>query len=390
MPDQFDPRPHTPQETQAVQHSLAVYRRIAVAFLLLTMLVIGLVLYVVLARAKVVVLSRQDDIQSDFIIDIAREPGPGEVHGDVLETSDVLTRSFPATASAEMEGRAEGRVRITSSLSRPQALVATTRLLTPGDVLYRISENVIVPANGSVEVGAYADVPGKAGETAHATFTIPGLNPSTRELFAVESVTPFTGGLRTVQAVTQEDVDKAAAVLVEELRPALEAKLDAMAAAKGLPTVGDGRTVQVTVLSATPSAKPGSEVKEFSMTVEARATGLYFDNAQFAKQVESRLRDLIGFDQSLLSATEDASQRSVEKRDLVSGRANVRVKARGIAILSAEAPALDPEKLVGISTDAAEAYLESVEGVSSASVSTTPFWSGRMPTVADHITVEVR
>jgi hypothetical protein len=384
-----DPRPISQQDqAQAIQHSLSVYRRIALVFLVLTAIVVGLVLYVVLARAKVVVLSRQDDIESDFIIDIAREPGPGEVRGDVLEVTDVATKTFPSTLSGDVDGHAQGRVRIASTLSRSQTLVATTRLLTSEGALYRISESVVVPANGSVETDAYADAIGAAGETTDATFTIPGLNPSTQAFFTVTTVAPFTGGKRSVQAVTQEDVDKAAAVLVEELRPTLEAKLDGMAQEKGL--AAGKRTIQIDVLSSAPSAKPGSEVREFGMTVEVRATGVYFDEAQFAAQVETRLRDLIGFDQALRSAEEDPTQRTIEKRDLVSGRANVRVKARGVAILSAEAPALDPAKLTGISADAAEAYLEGIEGVSSASVALSPFWASRMPTVADHITVEVR
>lgn len=375
---------------QAVQHSLAVYRRIAVAFLVLTAIVVGLVLYVVFARAKVVVLSVQEDIESDFLIDIARDPGPGEVRGDVIEVTDTAKRTFPAASTATVDDRATGTVRITSTLSRAQTLVATTRLQTPAGVLYRINDTVTVPANGSVEVAAYADVPGKAGETNDATFVIPGLNPSSQPFFMVTIVTPFTGGERQVQAVTRDDIDKAVAALKEELTPKLEAALDALVQERGLATEGSARTVQIEVVTQTASAKIGSEVEEFTMTVDARAIGTYFDEAQFMEQVRSRLRDLIGFDQALLSATEEAGSRSIEKRDIASGRANVRVKARGIAILSEDAPALDPEKLTGISTDAAEAYLEGVEGVASASVTTSPFWSNRMPTVADHISLEVR
>jgi len=80
----------------------------------------------------------------------------------------------------------------------------------------------------------------------------------------------------------------------------------------------------------------------------------------------------------------------LEKSDLIGKRANVRVAARGSSVLSVEAAGLDPEKLVGVTSDAAVEYLETLDGVSSASIKLKPFWARRLPNTADHILVEVR
>jgi hypothetical protein len=59
-------------------------------------------------------------------------------------------------------------------------------------------------------------------------------------------------------------------------------------------------------------------------------------------------------------------------------------------MLSAELPALEKSKLTGVTVDAAKTYLEHLDGVSSVSVRVSPVWARRLPTIADHITVEVR
>lgn len=379
------PKPGAPA---GAQHSLVAYRRIAILFLLLTAGVVALVFYVVFTKAYVIVMSEQEDVESEFIIDIARDPASGEVLGDVLEVTDSLTQVFPATSIEEVEAPSEGEVRITSTLSRDQTLVATTRLLTPDEELFRIDRTVIVPAFGSVEVGVYADEPGGAGDIGHTMFTIPGLNPNTRKHFEVETVEPLAGGVRKVKAVTSGNIGSAVAVLEEKLAADLADRLGQQAEEKGL-SLG-GQSVLTEITEQDTDVPAGSEADEFELTVTVRATGVFYDEECLAGQVRSRLRDLIAYDQALSDVEEDTAAREIEKRDLVTGRVNMRVRATGTAILSVDAPPLDPEKLMGVSVEAAIQYLEKLEGVSSASIDISPFWSNRMPDIADHITIEVR
>ncbi|MFA6604219.1 MAG: hypothetical protein WCT10_05305, partial [Patescibacteria group bacterium] len=161
-------QPVPDQQAAIAAAHVNLYRRIATVFVVLTIGTIGLALYVIFARATVVILSRQEPVKSEFIVDVAREPAPGDVAGDVLEATETLTQSFPSTSLVKMDAHATAFVRISSSLGRAQTLVATTRLLTPAGVLFRIKKTVLVPAQGSVEVEAYADAAGLGGEVGHA------------------------------------------------------------------------------------------------------------------------------------------------------------------------------------------------------------------------------
>ncbi|KPJ85533.1 hypothetical protein AMJ57_02735 [Parcubacteria bacterium SG8_24] len=369
-------------------HSVSAYRRIATVFLLLTAVVVGFVIYIVFLRASVVVLSAQEEVISDSVIDVAREPLQDEVKGDVIEITEKVSQTFPSTSLVTVDVPTEGRVRISSRLFRPQTLVASTRLLTPEGVLFRTRRTVVVPAFGETEVEVFSDEPGVSGGVGSTTFTIPGLNPETRKFFEVETVEPIAGGIRDVRMITAEDVSGAVTVLTDRLKAELMTRLTEEADLEGL---GDPGKLFVFDLEQQYTDEPvGSEAEEFTLTLVLRATGVFYDESVLRQRVAAGLRGLIPYDRQLVGMEEDTLEISVEKRDVNGRRAHLRVKAAGLSILSFDAPALNPEKLTGVSVEAAQAYLESVSGVSSASIRLRPFWTKRMPNIADHIEVEVR
>lgn len=378
-----------PQPQISASHSASVYRRIATLFIALTAGVMLLAAYVIFARAEVVVLSEQREVKSDFIVDVSRTPGDGEVKGEVFEVSETVTQSFPSVSLAGIDQPAEGKVKISSRLGRAQTLVATTRLLTKDNILFRIRETVVVPANGSVTVAAFATEAGTKGEVADGTtFTIPGLNPEMQKFFTTTASGPFVGGKKEIRMVAQPDIDKAAQVLRDKAVEAVTVRLRATAAEGGAPV--DGELIVVTDTSRVTDAVVGADVPEFSMTVTVKVTGVFYDKAAFDAEVRRKLGEKLMEGRALVSVDEESLTKELEKRDIVAGRANIGVSAKGMSILSPRSPGLETSKLTGVTVDAAKAYLESVDGVASASITAKPFWTKRMPNVADNITVEVR
>lgn len=365
-----------------------LYRGIAVVFFALAVGIAVFSVYVVFSRAEVIVLSDQEETSGDFIIDVTAQATEGEVGGGVYEVSSKATQTFPATSVVSIEMKAEGSVRITSTLSRSQTLVATTRLLTPDGLLFRTAKTVLVPAFGSAVVDIYADEPGQQGAIGDATFTIPGLNPDTRKHFTVETVMPLESGQREVRMVTASDILKAKDILRERLEAELSATMRDKARGDGVPLTGELFSFDVARQETDVAA--GEEADEFTMTVAVKGSGVFFDRDGMRERIRQILGDRLSYDRSLLRLNEEKMELTVEKCDLLGGRANVRVSASGTVILSDDATGLDPDKLTGVTVDAAKEYLESLDGVSSASVKLKPFWSRRLPNVAEHIEVEVR
>ncbi len=188
--------------------------------------------------------------------------------------------------------------------------------------------------------------------------------------------------------VTKDDVDAAEAVLGDKLKASLAERLRGKAKEAGGSMSGELITYDVT--KKLTDVPVGEEADAFTLTLTLQATGVLYDESKFADAVRGKLKEQLPFDRSLLSVEAGSVTKDVEKVDLVAGRANLRVTAVGTSVLSPDSPALSRDKIVGVSVDAAKTYLEHVDGVSSASVKVSPFWIGRLPNVADHITVEVR
>ncbi|OIO51682.1 hypothetical protein COY93_01290 [Candidatus Uhrbacteria bacterium CG_4_10_14_0_8_um_filter_58_22] len=363
-------------------------RLIAFVFVVVTAAIAVFSLLIVFSRATVVVLSKQRDIESELIVDIASSPTGDEVPGSVYKISRSATESFPVSSSVTVETRAEGRVRIVSELSRAQTLVASTRLVTPDGVQFRLKDTVVVPAFGSVEGVAVSDESGPSGDVGETTFTIPGLNEGTRQFFSVETVGSLMGGRKETYMVTAAELSKAEDEMVGRLSSELTSALRGQARDDG--SRPDGELFSFDVTKRLADTEIGEETESFNLSVTVEGKGVFFDRSAFDGSVNRMLTARLLFGRELATVNVDTSRTEIEKIDLIGRRANVRVTVQGASILSAEAAGLDPEKLVGVTSTAAVQYLEGLDGVSSASVSLCPFWLRRLPNVAEHIMIEVR
>lgn len=370
------------------QPSIGVYRRISTLFVVLTLGMLCFAAYIIFSKATVVVLSEPTDVSGEIIVDIAREPVAGEVPGMVYQHEASLSRTFSATSVVTVETHAEGTVRIISSLYRAQTLIPSTRLVTPDGILFRLKDRVVVPALGSVEAAVFADAPGVGSAVGDATFTIPGLNEDTRRFFEVETVDPIEGGSLDVRMVTDTDLENAEGVLTQEIKDEMMAMFREKVRTDGVPM--DGEMISFELLESDSSEEPGSEAEEFTLNVNVRGTAVFYSTEGFIRELGVALQDRLPFDKKLKQVNSEGMEVRLEKADIIGERANLRVAANGSATISPDAPLLDPEKITGVTIAAAVEYLQAVDGVSSASIDVSPFWAGRLPDVADNITIEVR
>lgn len=362
------------------------YRKVAVVFVVLAVALLVLIIYAVMGRASVVVMAKEDSVSGSFIVDVGR--GDGVVPGRVLETSETLTRSFPVSEGTSVPAKAVATVRLTSTLGSPQTLVATTRLLSESGVLFRLRDRVVVPPRGSVEAVALADEPGRQGEIGAATFTIPGLTAEMQRYFTVETVEPPTGGETTGGVVAQGDVDAATSVLKEELGKRITGDLRTKAKADGIAATAE--SVSVSVASAEAKPAVGEAAPSFDLTVVVKVTAVFYDRDALLAAVREEVRRQVPPDRVIRSLDEQGMSVAVEKVDLAGGQAGLRVSVAVKAAVTGSLPSLAKDKLVGVSIDAAKKYLEEVDGIASVSITASPVWARRLPSVPGRISVEVR
>ncbi len=370
-----------------------LYKKIGISFIVLTLILVIAVVYFSFSEATINIKSAQEKISVEFVARVmpqealAGYSGTTEaVAGGIYSTTVRGRQTFQVSGGKVGEAQATGQVTIINNYSKAQPLVATTRLLTPNGLLFRLSKRVDVPAGGRVKVEVYADQPGKQGEIGPTRFTIPGLWPGLQDKIYAESSEPMTGGVKEIKAVTQEDVDKGVKELtdnlyqkaIEELEKQEGKKLD-IAPENIIKEIFDQKF----------SAKAGEEVNEFTIEMSLKIIAVTVDQEAMISLAEKKLKDSMSADKDLGGIDPRSLHYSVERYDLKNQAAEIKVYLEGGAALREDSLILNKDKIVGLSKKEAEDYFKSFSVIESVEIKFSPFWVQKIPKLRDHIKINI-
>jgi hypothetical protein len=367
--------------------SLRLYRRIAFGFVIIVAVVLALVLYVSTVRATIHVKPVEETVSVEFLLDVVPTPTrTNEIRGKVV--SGTLNKTQTVTPSGEgtkqVEGKSTGTVTIYNTSAKAQGLVATTRLLDPHGVLFRIDKDVNVPAGGTVTVSVHADQAGATGDIGPSKFTIPGLSVSLQALIYAQSTETFTGGVSTVAAVSQADIDRAFA----DLKASLEEDAKAMLRDQAGDTFS-GESFSSTIVDQKSTVAAGSEASSFDVSMTLQAIGVFFDRDAAQKLAIQQLYGKLEDGKEFANVNTDGITASVEKVDLATNAVNVRVYADGVSVTSNTSSSLDAGRFAGMSGEEVKQTLVSEHVAEDVTVSFFPFWVHKVPNLKDHIYIEM-
>jgi hypothetical protein len=369
-----------------LSRSLRMYQHIAVAFVVITFLLLLCVLYLSVSRATIRVVADPKVVDVSTSLDVVAEPiAEDQVAGIVAEKTLEKKRVFtlPSEGATPVEEKASGYVTLINESAKDQPLVATTRLISQEGILFRLQDFVNVPAQGQVEAFVRADAVGKSGEIGASKFTIPGLNAAQQEQIYGVSVAAMTGGVQYVRVLTQEDIDGAVTSLSAEILA--EAKQELSAGADR--AVLDGEAYEVETLTQTVDVAVGAEVGSFTLTLKQKVTAVYYPQVQVQNYAERLLAEQVpdGFRISLVNR--QTMRTEVEEIDTVNAEAEIAVYLDGLSIISEDAQTLDKDRFVGRAPHEVLTLLQASEAIQDVSVTFTPFWLKRVPTLQDHIKI---
>lgn len=366
--------------------SLRLYRRIAGGFI--GVVVVLLLVVVVLSTTKAVIrvtpLPRETDVV--FLVDVVKEnAAAGAILGNVVEQTFEQTKAFPVLAGEKKEvlDKSGGEVIIVNNSSHTQPLVATTRLLSSGGVLFRLDKGVTVPAGGSVTAVIHADQTGPAGDIGPDKFIIPGLATSLQAEIYGESSVAMTGGKKMVSAVTQEELDADAVQLADEVLTAAKEQLQ---------TVGKGNWTGEVFVSdiaeQTSDTKDGEEKDSVTLSVKMTVTGVFYDAVAYNKLASAKLYENLP-DGFVFTNVAHEMDYGLAVSDVGSASTTLRAELKEEAIVSNTNSFLQPEVLAGKTPEEVKSYLISAGLASDVSVWIFPPWNRKVPSMVDHVTVQV-
>lgn len=384
------PQHHGRQTSAGSVVRLSLYKKIAATFVTLSVLVLAFVLYISFAHATVTIVPKAEQASTTFSLALAPEPkGANALQGYIFETVVDGTKKVTAsgTAATTVEGTACGIVTIINDQTKAQPLVATTRLLTPDNILFRIKKTITVPARGKIDVEACADQPGKTGDIGPSGFTIPGLAAELQRKTYAQSSQPMQGGVSTVAVVTEAEVAVAVDAYTKELAAQAALKLRDLVP---VPEMRAGSFLSQNIVKREHTAKPGSPQNGYTISLSVHVVGVFYDPMALGQSAAAALRASVGSGRDLVSVDQEHLSTTLEQADAVEKKAQVRVTISGKAVRRGTAEVVDIDKIAGLAPKDALHYLESLPFVASAHISLTPVWARSIPTLKDHIDVVVQ
>ncbi|MBI4087264.1 MAG: hypothetical protein HY434_00325 [Candidatus Liptonbacteria bacterium] len=331
-----------------------------------------------------------------FTVDASvSKPNPEKniLPGELFTLQKNLTQLFPASGKSNVSAKASGKMFIYNAYSsKPQALVATTRFETPDGKVFRISNQVVVPAaeikNGKItpskiEANIVADKPGPDYNVGPiAKLTIPGFKGTPRyDGFYGELIEPTRGGFVGERAVaTADDMVKAKNKTGEILKTSLQNSF--LSAYPSDFTIPDGASeVNIGKLSASEQAD-GSE--NFGVFGEASMKAIGFK--------EESLKSL------LLVLTQKDNPKLVfkELRLTYQGVAPDFAKKKMTIRVSASSELWPPfqnkdfaSAILGKPVSDVRSMIFLLDGLASAKISLWPVWLGAIPGDRNKVKVSV-
>lgn len=367
--------------------SLNIYRHIALGFILVVVAMLMAVLYLSLMKAEITVTSVHDVVETEFVVDVVPIPTKeSQIEGKVLAGVVGKTQAFiPSGEGAlQLDDIATGTLTIINESSSSQPLVKTTRFLTPDGTLFRLSDGVTVPANGSIDAEVYADVEGVSGNIEPTTFTIPGLSEAKQALIYAQSSTAFTGGVRTISVVSEEEMTLAAQTTLDQLIADAKSMLRTEAGESF-----NGESFFHEVLEQTTSIEPNTEADSYEVTLSVKVAAVFFDQNALEEIAVRKLYEELGRGYEFISIDEEGMVVEVERYDAEEGTANIHVMLNGKSIASRTSEALSADRFIGMTAGEIETLLTEEGVATDVTVEFSPFFLKKVPSLKDHICITI-
>ncbi len=376
---------HTETRAQFSEPSVNFYRTIALSFLIVTVGLLAVVVFVTSKKATITILAKEDTRSVNMMVNVnasgVSKDTTGAVVGSVSSTIVNFSQKYYPTGSKTIEGIAGGQVMLYNKTAEAQTLVRTTRLLTDKGVLFRLSDKVIVPANGSVVATVYADKTGAESDVGPSKFTIPGLDTNKQKVIYAESTVAMNTGVRKVGILTDEDIKAASKDFAQKIKDQY-----------GIITQDADVKKVVTVLNVNPAIdkKVGDEVDGFTLSGTSTVAVISYSQKDLDGVVSGAVSSKIDASLEKVLSTTHEPKVEISSYDSVAKTAQLSVNQDVLVTLDANAEKLSPQYFMGKSKDEIERYVFELNHVAGVQVDFSPSWINKAPTVPDKIKVVVK
>lgn len=368
------------------------YKHIALFFVVLAILLVLGVTYLALSKVKITLVPSDELVSHDFNLIVAEDPSAITsanvvVAGKIFSAEkEDASQEFSVVEGKTVDGQAEGTVTLYNKRGQPQTLVATTRLLTPDNILFRLEDQVTVPADSSVQAKVYADQEGPSGNIPPATFIIPGLSESLQELVYAQSTSAMLGGTRQIGVLTTKDTERAEEQLIKNNSAELLTQFIDQLEDKKMELID----TQTTISNTSYDKELGEEVDSFTYSADLSVSAVFAEREKILSLAKNKLKESRGPQGEFINVDPSSLTYELLEVDLDNLQAQVKVSISGLSTFDPDQDIFDKNLLVGFTQDDLKLYFSQFESIQEAKVEFSPFWVKKVPILKDHIYIVIQ
>ncbi len=360
------------------------YKTIALSFLFLTIILLGVVILITAKKATITIEAAQNTKNISFVLKTQSSAAlgtPDMLNAQVTTTGFTFSKKFFPTAAKTVDDVATGEVVLYNKSQTPQPLVKTTQIMSAGGVLFRLEKGVVVPAQGEVTAPVYADQPGVAGNIEPSAFTIVKLNPEKQKFIYAESKKTMTGGVKKIGFLSAEDLASAEVDIKNQIQTEYSAQN---------PGVGQAQVISVVSHAVSSDAQAGKEASDFTLTDKATLLVVRYNAADLKAFADQQVMKNVDRRSEKIVSVDNAPVVKLLSYDEKTGSAELSVTESVVVTLDVSAESITPFQFVGKSKDEIERYTQSLDHVSKTTVKLFPSWISTAPGAASKIQVIVK
>lgn len=366
--------------TQSGESPVKFYKIIALSFLVLTVALLGVIIFITSKKADIIVIAKEDAKKVNMTL-VVNGRGAQGIPGGVTSTQFTWAEKYQPTGTKRKEGVAKGEVTIYNKSTAPQQLVRTTRLITDKGVLFRLANGTTVPANSEVVVAVYADKPGAESEIGPSNFNIPGLPEAKQKLIYAESKKPMVGGGENVAVLSEEDIKSAKENYTEKAKQAFLLTLSQ--SLQEVNVTVDSQNLKV-------DAMAGDAVTEFTVNGTNTFVVVTYNLKDLKDKIAKEVSTKIDTSAEKFLTAEKKPHVVVGSFSLQEGTADITLTQDALVTLDANVEKLAPYHFLGKSKDEIQRYILGLDHVVGVDIKFSPSWITTAPTAADKIRVIVK
>lgn len=378
-----------PKKKSAINIHYALYKKIALSFFSASIIFFIIIFYFAYRKAVVKIIPNYEVIKTEFIADIKPVPiGENQLKGRLLQTQ--FEEEFDAQTEGEIEevlDDVETSITIINDSSRAQPLITTTRFLTEDGVLFRLKKAVTVSANNEVKAVVYADNPKQIIKPVEAgKLSIPGLNFERQKEVYGKINNSIKTNTKKVKIITAKDIENAKEKALDDL---LKKSLIEFAQRARTGEKVFSKSIDKEILQFETDKKEGVKEENFKVKIKAKFTIVLFNEDELFETAKINLVNTLQKDRKLVSAEKENLVYSVEKYNIETDTANLRVMLAGKSIIGEDNEILDKDLITGLEKTSTMEYFKAFKEIKDVEIKLTPSWWDRMPRMENAIEIKV-